>query len=180
MRRGAGTAWLAGGGLGLLLLAAASGRAKASAAPPRAPEGPHGPLPGRPTAGSGFGWRADPFTGQRAFHRGLDIPVPVGTPVFAPLAGEVVRVDRDGVGRGAINGNAVFIQTDRYVWIYLHLSAVAVRVGDRVSRGQIVGRTGQTGRATGPHLHVQVTDAGGQLVDPLTLIPDAVLARRGR
>ncbi len=186
MRRGiAGPALLAAGGLSLLVLALSSPRAEARVeAPARAPEpdpgrAPYAPLPGHPTAGSGFGWRTDPFTKQATFHRGLDIPVPVGTPVYAPFAGTVERIDRAGVGRGVTNGHAVFLRVDGYLWAFLHLSAVEVSVGARVQRGQRLGRTGQTGRATGPHLHVQVYDPGGRLVDPLSVYPKDTFARRG-
>lgn len=181
MRRGAAPVLLAAGGVGLLLLAAvASPRAEAKVSPARAPAlGPHTPLPGQPKAGSGFGWRTDPFTKERAFHRGLDIPVPVGTPVYAPWDAIVARVDRDGVGKGVVNGNAVILRVGEYRWAFLHLSSVAVRAGAQVQRGQLLGRTGQTGRATGPHLHLQVYDPSGNLVDPRTLYPSETFARRG-
>ncbi|MBK6580395.1 MAG: M23 family metallopeptidase [Sandaracinaceae bacterium] len=186
MRRGlAGPVLLAAGGLSLLVLAAISPRAEAKVlAPsltpsPRPEGGAHAPLPGRPSAGSGFGMRSDPFTKQPEFHRGLDIPVPVGTPVYAPFAGTVERVDRDGVGRGVTNGHAVFIRSNDYLWAFLHLSAVLAPHGTRVQKGQLIGRTGQTGRATGPHLHIQVYDPSGRFVDPMTVYPLDTFARRG-
>ncbi len=179
---------VAAGGLGLLLLALASPRAEAQVelpsrrepepAPPRAPSGAHAPLPGRPSAGSGFGMRTDPITKQPAFHRGLDIPVPVGTPVYAPFAGQVTRIDRDGVGKGAVNGNAVILRVGEHRWAFLHLSTVAVKPGANVQRGQLLGKSGQTGRSTGPHLHIQVYDPSGKLVDPMTVYPLDAFARR--
>ena len=179
----------AAGGLGLLLLALASPRAEARVelppqrepdpSPPRAPAGAHAPLPGQPTTGSPYGWRTDPITGQRAFHRGLDIPVPEGTPVYAPFAGTVERTDRDGVNKGVVNGNAVILKVGAYRWAFLHLSSVAVWPGQKVQKGQLLGRSGQTGRATGPHLHVQVYDQHGQLVDPMKVYPQGTFARRG-
>ena len=108
----------------------------------------------------------------------MDIPVPVGTPVYAPFAGVVTRIDRDGVGRGVTNGNAVFIRSNNYLWAFLHLSAVELLVGAKVQRGQLIGRTGATGRATGPHLHIQVYDPSGRLVDPMTVYPLDTFARR--
>ena len=173
---------LAAGGLSTLLMALSSPRASAKVSPGRtAPPQPagdaHAPLPGRPAAGSGFGVRTDPITKQPSFHRGIDIPVPVGTPVYAPWSGSVVRVDRDGVGLGVANGNAVYLRARGYLWAFLHLSTVAVRVGDTVQRGQVLGRTGQTGRTTGPHLHVQVYAPDGQLIDPRSLFPAATFAR---
>ena len=187
--RGPAPLILAAGGVGILLLALASPRAEArvEAPPRRAPEpappktapGAHAPLPGQPKTSSPFGWRTDPFTQQTAFHRGLDIPVPVGTPVYAPFAGTVERVDRDGVGKGAVNGNAVIVGVNGYRWCFLHLSSVAVRPGQKVQRGQLLGRSGKTGRATGPHLHIQVYDPRGQLVDPMKVYPQGTFVRRG-
>ena len=176
MTRGAGPILLAAGGVGLLLLAA-SGSAPARVAPPRAST-PEPPSTARPNVRSGFGWRTDPITGRAAFHRGIDIPAPVGTPVYAPWPGVVERIDRDGVGGGVNNGNAVFIRVNGSLWAFLHLSAVLVHSGAEVQRGQLLGRTGATGRATGPHLHVQVYDAAGKLVDPLSVYPSANFTRR--
>ena len=179
---------VAAGGLGVLLIALASPRAEARvetprrepvSPPPRSPTGAHAPLPGQPKTGSPDGWRTDPITGQKAFHRGLDIPVPEGTPVYAPFAAVVERVDRDGVGKGSLNGNAVILRVGDYRWAFLHLSSVAVRAGEKVQRGQLLGRSGQTGRSTGPHLHIQVYDALGQLVDPMKVYPQGTFARRG-
>ena len=180
---------IAAGGLGVLLIALASPRAETRvAAPSRRPQPPdpapapetsaHAPRPGHPRAGSGFGVRKDPITGQPAFHRGLDIPVPVGTPVYAPLAGTVERIDRAAVDRGATNGNAIFVRSNSHLWAFLHLSAVELPVGAKVQRGQLIGRTGATGRATGPHLHIQVYDPSGRLVDPMTVYPLDTFARR--
>jgi len=181
--KGASPLVFAAGGLGLLVLLAASGSAKPRGEAPRVPEpglegAPQSPLSGRPRGGSPFGWRADPFTGATTFHPGLDIPVPVGTPIYAPLAGEVVRIDRDGVGRGVVNGNAVFLRTADQLWAFLHLSVVACTPGARVQRGQLLGRTGQTGRATGPHLHLQVYDRNGKLLDPRSVLPPQTFAGR--
>ena len=185
MKRGlAGPVLLAAGGLNLLVLAPISARAEAkvetrSPAPTPRPEGgAHAPLPGQPSAGSGFGMRTDPFTKQPAFHRGLDIPARVGTLVYAPFVGTVERIDRDGVGRGVTNGHAVFIRSNGFLWAFLHLSAVSVTAGARVQRGQLLGKTGATGRATGPHLHIQVYDPSGRLVDPMTVYPLDTFARR--
>ena len=176
---------IAAGGLAAFVLAAISPPAEARVAPltpapqPRPDTGAHAPLPGQATAGSGFGTRTDPITKQPAFHRGLDIPVPVGMPVYAPFAGTVARIDRAGVGRGVTNGNAVFLRSNGYLWAFLHLSAVVAPLGAKVQKGQLIGRTGQTGRATGPHLHIQVYDQHGQLVDPMKVYPQGTFVRRG-
>lgn len=120
---------------------------------------------------SPFGWRRNPVTGARHFHAGVDLPAPRGTPVVAPAAGRVSRVDVDGVGKGQINGNAVHLVTDEGLrWAFLHLSSVDVAAGGRVRRGQRLGRVGSTGRSTGPHLHLQVTWRG-EPIDPVALYP---------
>ena len=174
--------WLVGGGAALLLLAAASSPAQAAPAPAPAlpPPGPtpHPPLPGVMHLRSRFGWREDPITHERAFHRGIDLPAPTGTAVSAPYAGQVVRIDADGVGKGETNGNAVHLRVGDLIWAFLHLSAVLVRVGEPVARGQLVGRVGSTGRSTGPHLHLQVYQEDGRLMDPETLFPPGTFRSR--
>lgn len=105
---------------------------------------------------SRYGRRIDPFTGQPALHRGLDFSAPVGTPVLAPASGRVKRASRGGsLGQ--------FIEIDHgngLVTRYAHLSEFLVRKGDWVTRGQIIGRVGNTGRSTGPHLHYEVVNNG--------------------
>lgn len=117
-----------------------------------------------------FGPRVHPVTGHRHEHTGIDIAAPTGTPVVSAMPGRVTRVDTEGQGRGVVNGNAVFVRSGPLVWAYLHLSAVAVRVGQVVNAGQLLGRVGSTGRSTGPHLHLQLS-LEGRPVDPLPLFP---------
>lgn len=109
-------------------------------------------LPAQGVMTSGFGFRPDPFTGERRFHEGLDIAAPVGTPVIAPADGIVKRVGYDrGYGR--------FIEIDHGYGIstlYAHLSETLVHLGQKVKRGEIIGRVGNTGRSTAPHLHYEV------------------------
>lgn len=114
---------------------------------------------------SGFGWRVNPVTGQLQHHDGIDIPAPVGTPVVASRGGTVIRVDRAGEGKGVINGNAVLIAGQGITWAYLHLDSVAVVPGEVVRQGARIGTVGRTGRATGPHLHLQ-TLWNGRPTDP--------------
>jgi murein DD-endopeptidase MepM/ murein hydrolase activator NlpD len=129
------------------------------------------PIRGKPILSSRFGWRQDPLTGQRSFHEGLDLAVPVGTPIYAPAAGLVELVHRDGVGPGRFNGNAVFLRTaDGRRWAFLHLSSVALSPGSRVRAGALLGLSGSTGRSTGPHLHIQVWERNGALLDPAWLL----------
>ena len=108
------------------------------------------PVMGR--VGSSFGSRQDPINGEGAFHAGIDIDAPIGTPVRATADGEVT-----GLSMGAGYGRQIVLDHGHEVLtVYGHLSAVAVVPGQRVSRGQIIGSVGQTGRATGPHLHYEV------------------------
>jgi murein DD-endopeptidase MepM/ murein hydrolase activator NlpD len=104
------------------------------------------------TAGSGFGFRSDPFTSRTALHTGLDFPAETGTPIHAsagglvlasawhPEYGNLLEID---------HGNGL---TTRYA----HCSKVLVTPGTLVKRGQLVAHVGNTGRSTGPHLHFEV------------------------
>lgn len=116
---------------------------------------------------SRFGNRTDPFTGQFDFHPGIDISTPIGTKVQSPADGVVVSC---GV-KGAY-GNAIVIDHGySVVTRYAHLSAFAVKPGQRVRRGDVVGFVGQTGRSTAPHLHYEVW-LKDQLQNPITYILD--------
>jgi murein DD-endopeptidase MepM/ murein hydrolase activator NlpD len=120
------------------------------------------PLNGKSVAmTSPYGWRADPFTGAHKYHAGIDLGAAYGTLVPAAGGGRVVAVgDQGAYGTQVVIEHATGLQTR-----YAHLSAVSVSVGDRVDQGQEVGRVGQSGRATGPHLHFEVI-RDGQRVDP--------------
>jgi len=101
---------------------------------------------------SGFGYRADPFTGGGAFHSGLDFRGPVGAPIYAAAKG---RISFAGVRQGY--GNCVEIDHGNgLVTRYAHMSAFRARVGQKVDAGAIIGAIGSTGRSTGPHLHFEV------------------------
>ncbi len=130
------------------------------------------PAPGadlvRPVAGrysSRFGTRVDPVHGTRTMHQGLDIAAREGTPVVAALAGTVERA-----GSAGTYGNLVVLRhDDGSETRYAHLSAISVRVGERVGAGAPIGAVGSTGRSTGPHLHFEVR-RDGRPVDPWVLI----------
>ncbi|MGA7258891.1 MAG: M23 family metallopeptidase [Terracidiphilus sp.] len=108
------------------------------------------PVDGR--VGSGFGERQDPINGEGAFHSGIDIDAPWGTPVRAAGDGVVIATDQGaGYGREITIDHGHDLTT-----IYGHLSSIAIVPGEHVTRGQIIGYVGQTGRATGPHLHYEV------------------------
>lgn len=122
---------------------------------------------------SGFGYRVDPVTHEPGeFHSGIDIPLPTGTPVLAVFAGEIGTINQDGIGRGAVNGNAIELKCcgGRVSFWYLHLSAVNVRSGQAVEWAQPLGLTGSTGKSTGPHLHFQAY-LDGRVFDPRILYP---------
>ncbi len=108
------------------------------------------PVEGR--VGSSFGERSDPFNGEGAFHSGLDIDAPYGTPVRAAGDGEVAEASTNaGYGREIVLNHGHNVST-----VYGHLASIAVTPGQHVTLGQIIGYVGQSGRATGPHLHYEV------------------------
>jgi len=115
----------------------------------------------------GYSWRKDPFTGLPAFHTGLDIVAPKGTRVQAPADGIVVKANRE-TGYGNVvylsHGNGV---TTRYA----HLDGFAVRPGQGVRRGEVLGFIGDTGRSLGAHLHYEVL-VNNSKVDPTQYILD--------
>ncbi|TBW01548.1 M23 family metallopeptidase [Azotobacter chroococcum] len=132
------------------------------------PRQPSNLLFDKPVAGplsSPFGLRRF-FNGEeRNPHSGLDFAVPAGTPVKAPAAGRVTLV-----GDYFFNGRTVFVDHGQgLVSMFCHLSRVEVKAGDELPRGAVLGRVGATGRATGPHLHwnVSLNDAR---VDPAIFI----------
>jgi murein DD-endopeptidase MepM/ murein hydrolase activator NlpD len=124
---------------------------------------------GRPvTSGwisSYFGHRADPFTGRRAFHRGLDFAGPSGAEVVAVASG-VVTYSKERFGYGKVveinHGNG-------YVTRYAHNQRVLVAPGDTIQKGQPIALIGSTGRSTGPHLHFEVLKQG-RAVDPMSFV----------
>ncbi len=101
---------------------------------------------------SSFGKRISPFTGRLQRHKGIDIVARPGTPIIAPAKG-VVTYSRFNGGYGK------FLKLNHgygYVTHYGHLSKAAVKVGQKVKRGEIIGYVGNTGLSTGPHLHYEV------------------------
>lgn len=124
-------------------------------------------MPVHGVIGGGMGWRRDPFTGLRQFHRGLDICAPIGTPVKAPADGVVLKAERD-----AGYGNTLTIKHgDGIVTRYGHLSAFKVQPGQKIHRGDVIALVGNTGRSTGSHLHYEILQ-GGQNIDPTVMILD--------
>jgi len=123
------------------------------------------PVHGYPSAS--FGYRLDPFTGVRDFHSGIDISAPRGNKVVATADGLAVFAQSQvGYGKLIVVQHKFGLSTR-----YGHLSQVAVRVGQRVKKGDIIGYVGSTGRATGPHLHYEVR-LNGQPMNPLLFYRD--------
>ena len=124
---------------------------------------------------SGFGWRIDPFTGERALHEGVDFGAGVGTSIVAAASGVVVTVERHPEYGNMVeidHGNGLSTR-------YAHISRTWVKVGALVRRGQKIAEVGTTGRTTGPHLHFEVRHEG-VAVNPFRFLQNAgvALARR--
>jgi murein DD-endopeptidase MepM/ murein hydrolase activator NlpD len=116
---------------------------------------------------SGFGYRSDPVTHGRGDHQGVDIAGAPGQPVRASADGIVMRAGTiGGLGKAIYLAHGYGVTTR-----YGHMSKVEVRPGQRVKRGDIIGRVGNTGRSTGYHLHYEVRQ-DGQPVNPLVYILD--------
>jgi murein DD-endopeptidase MepM/ murein hydrolase activator NlpD len=114
---------------------------------------------------SSTGNRADPFTGEKDFHPGLDISADKGDPVFSTADGKVESAAMAGnYGNLIVVDHGYGIETR-----YGHLSAFKVKAGQTVKRGDLLGLVGSTGRATGSHLHYEVR-ANGRILNPLQLL----------
>ena len=112
---------------------------------------------------SGYGVRSDPFRGAAAMHAGIDLAGPMGTPIYATADGVVSTAEYNSGGYGKL----VKINHGRGIETrYGHLSSMAVAPGQRVTRGQVIGRMGSTGRSTGSHLHYEVR-IDGRAVNPV-------------
>ena len=103
-----------------------------------------------------FGYRNHPILGDTRFHYGVDIAANTGTPIAAFADGVV-----DAVGESNVNGLYLMIQhTGGFLTLYAHCSKIPVKKGQKVSMGDTIALVGQTGQATGPHLHFEVRRAG--------------------
>lgn len=119
----------------------------------------------------GFGWRRDPFTGQRAFHKGIDVVAPRGTVIRAPADGVVTKAARLGS-----YGNVIYISHGNGLTTrYAHLDGFSVRPGQEVRRGEPIGILGNTGRSLGAHLHYEIL-LNNTKVNPTQYILDEEVA----
>ncbi len=131
------------------------------------------------TVTSPFGWRRDPFTGGLTYHRGVDLRAAYGEPVAAMAGGRVVFAgEQRGYGQTVVVEHADGVRSR-----YAHLSSILVAGGAEVAAGASIGRAGRSGRATGTHLHVEVTQ-DGHPIDPVRsglapLKPERVVADLG-
>jgi murein DD-endopeptidase MepM/ murein hydrolase activator NlpD len=115
---------------------------------------------------SAYGWRTDPFTGQRAMHEGVDFSADVGTPIKASANGVVIASEKHPE-----YGNMIEIDHGNgYTTRYAHASVLIAQTGQLVKRGQRIADVGSTGRSTGPHLHFEVRYKGAS-VNPARFLP---------
>jgi len=114
---------------------------------------------------STFGYRTSPFTGRREMHKGVDVATRTGTSIIAPADGLVIFSGREGG-----YGNLVLIDHGYgIVTKFGHASVLEVKRGQKVKRGDVVARVGNTGRSTGPHLHYEIL-VNGVAVNPMRYI----------
>ncbi|MFV0643476.1 MAG: M23 family metallopeptidase, partial [Sphingomonadaceae bacterium] len=114
--------------------------------------------------GSRYGMRRHPILGYKRMHRGVDYRAGQGTPIYAVTDGQVASAGRAGGCGIAVRLNHAQGLSTRYC----HMSRMAVRAGQSVQRGQVIGYVGSTGLSTGPHLHYEMY-RNGQTIDPLSV-----------
>lgn len=155
----------------------ASSETSASSESSKAPETPASSassrLPGRVVSplddydevSSPYGWRVHPIRGTRRFHRGTDLAADAGTPVRAIADGAVITASYPDQGKLTSErlegyGNHIVLEHARGIRsTYAHLQRGDVAEGDHVEAGDVIGLVGSTGASTGPHLHLELTDA---------------------
>lgn len=108
-----------------------------------------------------YGYRKNPNTGNEELHRGVDIAVPTGTTVYAAHDGTVTTVAYD-----SYYGNYVVIEKDGYTTKYAHMDSLSVSAGQSITKGTVIGTTGNTGSSTGSHLHIECL-YNGEYYNPL-------------
>jgi murein DD-endopeptidase MepM/ murein hydrolase activator NlpD len=122
-----------------------------------------------------FGRRSDPFSGQQAFHTGVDLSGPIGAPVRVAADGVVAVAEHNGgYGRLVVADHGAGVRT-----YYAHLSRIDVIAGQAIRRGEIVGGLGRSGRVTAPHLHYEVR-VHGNPINPYRYLVKAPVAQTPR
>lgn len=118
---------------------------------------------------SGCGERIHPITGVRTFHNGTDIGIPTGTPLYSAIKGTVTTA------RYSDTAGYYLTVTSESGWTvtFMHMDSMDVSVGNEVEQGDYLGDSGNTGRSTGPHLHLEVRDPQGNVIDPVFIIPQS-------
>lgn len=117
---------------------------------------------------SEFGWRIHPVYGEERYHGGIDLAYPQGSDCPSFMDGTVVEVGSEpGYGNYIIIQDANGNQT-----VYGHLDSIGVSQGQTVSRGDVIGATGNTGVSTGPHLHLEYKDSSGKEQDPTIFLKE--------
>ncbi|PPI86933.1 hypothetical protein CRV10_00690 [Candidatus Pantoea edessiphila] len=108
--------------------------------------------------------RLNPITGNITLHKGIDIALPINTPLFAVSKGKVISVKN-----GNIAGNYIaIIHNKGYITRYMHMNKILVKLGQKIHYGDKIGLSGNTGRSTGPHLHFELW-INNQAINPLTV-----------
>ena len=116
---------------------------------------------------SDYGERIHPITGERTFHNGIDIAIPTGTPLYSAVKGTVILAQYSESA-----GNYMKVQTESgWTVTFMHMDSLAVQAGQQVEKGDFVGNSGNTGRSTGPHLHLEVRDLNGNTINPYFIVP---------
>lgn len=135
------------------------------------------PVEGYHTLSALFGGRVHPVTGQRTDHTGIDIPAPEGTPVLAAASGAVEAAGWDG--EGGLGDRVILAHGGGWTTTYGQLSQITAVTGETVEQGEVIGYVGATGRATGPHLHLELAE-NGVPTDPAAAYPGLELSVTGR
>lgn len=116
---------------------------------------------------SGFGNRENPFTSVTEFHSGLDLKAAIGTKIYSPYKGRI-----DNIGYSEFYGNfLIIVHTSGYSTHYYHLQSINGSIGDVVKQGDYVAKTGNSGRSTGPHLHLEI-HLDDEPINPQNLLGD--------
>lgn len=124
---------------------------------------------------SNFGERIHPITKERKLHKGVDIAVPIGTHVYSAVEGTVILARYSESA-----GNWVKVRTDTgWTVVMMHMDSLTVSEGQTVKKGDHLGYSGNTGRSTGPHLHLEVRNPDDQPMNPIFIIPQTCAQQRG-